>query len=461
MKLLTPKGYQKYLKKYNLKTLTQREKELIRKHVNVSQCNENDKSIIFQCLEGKKYEKTFMIMFPLLIPTGDFENFVFPTLVDFRNSKFTQKTSFKDAKFTNEADFAVSQFAYWVKFENSEFAMHADFKEANFKNSALFQKSIFMDFFDFEQTKFGSEANFCDCFFNRKADFTKAIFRGGICCKHSVFNAMANFSATSFIGGGDFAYTIFKRYTNFNKAKFSYDVNFSDTYFMAEATDFSETTFERETIFVRSTFKGLANFNHAQLKTKVDFTNCNFITEPPTLYDANITEDVTWDCKNWPNPYSINARSHINAYERLALMMSKLEKYHDHHMFYRLEMRARKVAADNPLVKLAYGVYESLCDYGYGFERALVWWVAQMGFMAGWIYLHHEGSGWPSTVNSLVISIANSHGFLGLHRGPLKELYALYTGDPGFNAIWAFQSVIGVVLLFFLLLSLRNRFRMK
>jgi len=90
----------------------------------------------------------------------------------------------------------------------------------------------------------------------------------------------------------------------------------------------------------------------------------------------------------------------------------------------------------------------------------LVWlWV-----LPGFAFLARKASGVPlddvaSRLSSLGLSFANMFSFLGLQKTFVEgELKAM---DGWFQTLAGFQTVMGFVLLFFLGLGLRNRFRLK
>lgn len=153
--------------------------------------------------------------------------------------------------------------------------------------------------------------------------------------------------------------------------------------------------------------------------------------------------------------------------------MNGLEKYHDAHMFYRLEMQCRRELEKNVFLKWLNRCYEALADYGYGVGCALFWWAGHILAGGVLIWLAMPARNPLPHMNSLaemfkgvVLSLANAHGFLGLHRGPLKRLYpeAETMSDNMFwlfNAIWVGQILIGTVLLFLVLLTIRTGFRMR
>ena len=70
-------------------------------------------------------------------------------------------------------------------------------------------------------------------------------------------------------------------------------------------------------------------------------------------------------------------------------------------------------------------------------------------------------------VKWLSVSFSNSMPFLGLHRGSFAPLYeqlncpnAAATSLCAFGVLWAVQGVLGTVLFFFLLVTVRNVYRL-
>ena len=59
------------------------------------------------------------------------------------------------------------------------------------------------------------------------------------------------------------------------------------------------------------------------------------------------------------------------------------------------------------------------------------------------------------------ISFGNAHGLLELNQNVFQDTVKAWEKNPGFDVIAAIQLVLGVIILFFLLLTIRNRFRMR
>ena len=112
--------------------------------------------------------------------------------------------------------------------------------------------------------------------------------------------------------------------------------------------------------------------------------------------------------------------------------------------------------------------YEVLSDYGYGVGRTASLWASNV-LMGGFLLMLDKSTRlgpnlWGTSVDAFVTSFSNAHGFLGLGRGPLKETVLTYQNNANllisYNVIATGQAVFGTIFLFFLLLTLRNKFRM-
>ena len=126
-------------------------------------------------------------------------------------------------------------------------------------------------------------------------------------------------------------------------------------------------------------------------------------------------------------------------------------------------MRAKEVRDGWGISTFSSYLYGLLFRYGWGFERALGLWVAHLVLGAGylWVMALWQMNQPLSWLKALAISFSNSLPFLGLQRGPVENAYASFHTLTGFNMLWTIQSLSGPLLLFFLLLTIRNRFRLR
>lgn len=162
--------------------------------------------------------------------------------------------------------------------------------------------------------------------------------------------------------------------------------------------------------------------------------------------------------------------------------MNQLQKHEDEHRFFRLANRAKRVRDKEWLPNAVNWFYEFTCDYGHGIGRAVsIWlgWIVFSGFFLwGTAFMDDwdpentkELSGEEALLNMLdamLLSFSNCLSFLGLNRTYAKPLLERFKEEGAYsdmaiaslNVIGGIQSVVGVITLFFVLLTLRNRFKM-
>ena len=245
--------------------------------------------------------------------------------------------------------------------------------------------------------------------------------------------------------------------------------------------DFSSTEFRRELYL-----------HDASFKSTTFFRNSIFL-QPPQLFGTNLHEDTDFSGINWRKAEScyaisqwskivpclskdstgsdeVDASSAIQAWDRLALMMSKLEKLPERHEFYRLRMRAQRKIDRWGVLCSANWLFEVLCDYGWSIKRALCWWLLHFVAMGLVIFGHARAVNKASEAglwDSLLVSFSNAHSFFGLtsEGGYLYEARQRLVASMGdvsiLNTVGVIQTFIGPILLFLLLLTIRNRFRLR
>ena len=332
-------------------------------------------------------------------------------------------------------------FADAVNFQDFYFPVFVDFTGSTFAGIADFTGSTFAGIADFTGSTFAGIANFTGSTFAGIATFTGSRFAG-----------IANFVGSTFVGNAFFAESTFVRYAFFAESTF------------AGYTSFEKSTFARDASFTGRKFKGEADFRNAKYEGKTSFQNVIF-TRAPLFFETTLHEDTDWTGITWPDKPADkeDATQYVRRYDRLALIMSTLKQPDNEHQFFRLSMRAKEVRDGEGISTRLSRLYGQLFRYGWGLERALNLWVLHILLGAGCLSVVPPCTmSYPlSGLTALVISFSNSFPFLGLHRGPAKSAYASFDTLTGFNIIGGIQSVIGPLLLFFLLLTIRNRFRLR
>ena len=204
---------------------------------------------------------------------------------------------------------------------------------------------------------------------------------------------------------------------------------------------------------------------------KTSFQNVTF-TVAPLFFETTLHEDTNWTEITWPKKPEDkeDATEYVRRYDRLALMMSTLKQPDNEHRFFRLSMQAKEVRDGKGISTSVSRLYGLFC-YGWGLEYALKLWVFHILLGAGCLSvmaLWQRSQPLPNLakivtkiVQALAVSFSNSHPVLGLRSGPAKSAHDSFETLSGFDILWMIQSLSGSLLLFFLVLTIRNRFRLR
>ena len=138
------------------------------------------------------------------------------------------------------------------------------------------------------------------------------------------------------------------------------------------------------------------------------------------------------------------------------------------------ELNARRRVERWNVVGLMNFAYAAICDYGFGLGRVVAIWSVHIllgaaALFASKIAQSTEGEAGARGVSgvlcdallALFLSFGNAHGFLDLNRKFLGDALKEWENGPWFEGVGALQTVFGVIILFFLILTIRNRFRMR
>ncbi len=428
--------------------------------------------------------------------------------IDFSGLIFEDNINFSELVFPIDVSFVGTKFATTANFANTIFCDRANFDQAVFSNGANFYRAKFSG-----ETHL-SRINFYQNMY--QTSFTEATFSGLTIIRETKFYGNTYFEKTVFSNWAIFIDTQFLHPVEFRTATFFSNADFTNTIFATWAI-FENTTFSGKMTFKNATFSESISFDNIKVTGRTDFTNAKFKKSAPSFHNANLHPDVLWDMVEWSDDakYKFSwakikkeifswtgirnlvanrsatkkliydwldikrqtdkktIRDNQNAYETLAYHMEGLDKYHDQHLFFRKETRCRRWLEKKPFMYCLYWLYEKFVNYGYGVEPAFRAWRWHMFIGAVIIFIGAVVNAWleswkygfwgtvESMFCSIPVSVANSHGFLFFNNGPFKGCYEYFEGNLFFNTIWAFQTILGVIFLFLLLLTLRVRFRLK
>lgn len=384
---------------------------------------------------------------------GGYQSWSNQPIMDFSGSTFDSDIDFSDLILV-KALFSESRFKSDVKFHRTRF----------FKQS-LFRKVEFYGCVDFSDTIFEADVKFDQSHFSDYVFFKNIQFKGGATFFQSNFGARVRFEDSKFseifaprsprpIHLASFKGAQFKGKVSFRKVTFG-----ENPYQLVESepsiivADFSDASFEAPAKFRHAVFKGAPFFFNCTLHEDTDFSRVEWPKATPTVL--------------------LQIDDAIRAWERLELMMSKLEKPLDRQIFYRLKMRTRRLT-DGRFLRMLNWLFAFTCDYGWSVFRATMCWILHWCGFAVVLFLNAGQAAFGNGVlkalklfsAALGTAFANAHAFLGLtgDGGYLASCRLLLIEESShlwiLAAVGAVQAVLGPVFLFLLLLTLRNRFRL-
>jgi hypothetical protein len=390
---------------------------------------------------------------------------------DFAGHKFTEDADFKGFLFPSDARFNEAAFSGGVGFDHATFSGRTRFDNATFSGEAWFDMATFSGDARFDNATFSDEAGFERATFSDEAGFYDAIFSGETWFDNATFSGDAWFNNATFKGR-----------TTFDAAKFEDEAKFNA---MRGGAGFSlaAVRFRAVPIFIE------ANFNEAP---RLD----NLHIEP--IYKGNLDLPARW-----------------RALKRLAVQSLDHEQAL---LFFKGELQSRRWAErifrlgvywPNPahFPNLAYPVFS---DYGRSVLRPLAWWLAG-GVLFGFLYLGQfptlsEKPYWgiPWAAQEVRPALPGERSCVARLNSPMSAAFELslrkamplfvLDSTENLNRIYAClygvhekavttagplppaflsnipkivifmglaQQFISAVLIFLVLLALRNRFRIK
>jgi len=360
-----------------------------------------------------------------------------------------------------------------ANFQGARFEQKANFEDSVFLGLTCFDDAIFSHAGDrignsFKNTEFHNTAYF------KKIESSRIRFDG------STFNSAVYFDNANFESGKEIDGSR-SRFAIFDKCQFNEVGEFSNVRF--DCASFNDAQFDNTACFDKASFRSNVDFSNARFKNATSFRRTVFAC-PPKFYDAELHEDTDFGGVDWSkaeksyirpskggSSRSISIRDKAavaaRAWDRLVFIMSQREKYAERHEFFCLKMRAQRRRDGICLLSLANWLFDMFSGYGWSMGKAFGWWMAQMVMGAILIFCGTEMNGWKQFVQGFCLSFANAHAFLGLAstggylHSVRTELYDVARSDVYLDAIGAFQVVIGPIFLFLVLLTVRNRFRIR
>ncbi|MCP5365682.1 MAG: pentapeptide repeat-containing protein [Hyphomicrobiales bacterium] len=390
---------------------------------------------------------------------------------------------FRGFRFPGVALFDGARFYGDLRFDVVRFPCKALFRKAQFFSASWFSGAQFVDGMSFEWAKFLGFTCFDDARLFAKASFQKASF-----------SKYASFRGTYFYSD-----------TSFRQTKFKHSVSFYEAHFCKGIT-FVYASFNNDVLFSKAHFYGNARFNNASSTSHIYFTNSIFDGVPDfTRAELKLVPRVDNMRIEAKTRRSLRHRDKDAAAKFRALKKFAIEQ-HDYAReldFFAGELKSERFHRHKIWHSVfLFGIaYEVFSNFGRSIWRPLGWWIAStLSFSAIYLSQHmekveHYSFGlwqffWGKISDGLfgaslelscidqsaravpseeAIYLAVQNGLLAIggdRSGRIKAAYhSLYgeTADIPLIVSYAsiFQMLISAVLIFLLLLAVRNHFRIK
>ena len=360
------------------------------------------------------------------------------------DSTYWSSASFRGAQFDDESIFDDAAIGHTAIFSDAVFHKHASF------NSVSFGAVTFL-----EKTHFGARATFANTEFGKLASFEGAIF-----------GEVTSFDGASFAGTADFRRALSIGLVSFKG--YGFDVDDTPQAHFGTHTLFSEAHFKGRVDFYQRRFgppedKGnrteTLTFANAIFEAPVSFEGAVFPDLMPILSNTTLPPSTRISAKNalWPEVHFGWRQGHTKAEQAaepakesaagLRHAMNRQSLPEEEHFFFTREMHhAGRIGGW--FARLPYRLFGLVSGYGGSIERptlGLIWlFIAPLG-----VYLAALG-----------LSFASIFKFFGFQRIYFVE--ELQKADHWVVPVLAStQTVLAFILLFFLGLGLRTRFRLR
>ena len=318
---------------------------------------------------------------------------------------------------------------HYMDFTGSTFQTEADFSgltlvACNFKH-VVFKAGARGD----RDTRFVENCSFDSAHFQGAVFLNHARCDGHVSFRSTQFDEYVTFLGATFSGGASFASCVFKDNAEFSESRFG-AAYWSEGQSTSPLADFRHAHFGQHASFLGVLFgnddpsyalaekmERVADFSDAQFRAETVFRNASFVG-PPAFFNASLHEDTDFGSVNWEAGENRDADVDyaVRAWERLELIMSRLEKPLDRHRFFRLKMRAQR-RHSQPLVRMLSWVFDKTTDYGWGVGRACLFWAGHWLGLGGIIYMDaHRMTDtvphWELALAAWSVSFANAHALL-------------------------------------------------
>ncbi len=432
--------------------------------------------------------------------TPNFEHAHFEEEVYFSEATFFRSAIFENARFEKHAFFSGATFGIVVSFKKSKFIGGVDFtgtgpKKVTFPGETDFSGARFVKRTDFFKESFGRRANFSGATFINNVNFSNFTFPKTADFSDATFHEEANFSDACFKEKADFSGAIFVKKAESSNATLEGKVNFQGCEFRG-VTLFDDARFIGDTSFSYARSDSLFSMADARFRQVPDFIQMSFsaparmdnLTIKRTRFDRD--KSTKWLVRVWHYIFKGNKdrAAKWRALKKLAIDSAD----HDRELyFFAGELHERK-GGDGLwwLARWLLGLFYWLfSNYGRGIILPFFWWGVQFwGFACiyrGFAESPDQGPDgvlsyfcciyrWfaansdcmPLWQEAFSLSWSNSFPLIRLGMGEQIEqasqyLYGSKELPLCIYTLTIIQMLLGSLLIFLILLGLRNNFRIK
>jgi len=194
----------------------------------------------------------------------------FRNITRFDSVSFADSAQFGSAEFNDLASFTSAGFGGNAWFKETSFSKAANFHNARFNDTADFNQVIFSGQTWFDLAEFNQRVSFQNSRFKQAASFVQAIFNGQTEFNDANFSENALFRKTRFHHSASFTAAVFKRFTTFQDAIFKQNVDFnairSESAFSLEGVGFEQNAPD----FIQAHFEEAPRLDHIELGRDVE-----------------------------------------------------------------------------------------------------------------------------------------------------------------------------------------------
>lgn len=363
---------------------------------------------------------------------------------------FVRNVHFNRSIFGNGANFSGSIFRAGCYLVDTRLAgldastskmMYGDFERTEIKGISVFRSCVFGSC-SFGNAKLHDNSTFFGVRVDGSAVFDSCKFLSEADFRRTSFNGLATFRKVSFLREACFDGAVFERRTNWAEVVF-----YGDTQNDTIAPMFKASVFREPVNFTQTFFRNYyPDFSGAILHDVVNFS----------------PEKTLWPLKPKGDPEQAQASCAVirNSVKQQGLPEAE-------HFFFRSEMAALSQIGTRS-ERIPYQFFGLISSYGHSIGRPtiglfILWFIPMLCYMIYFNWIAAFGGMEGQNVgmfDSVSLSFTSMFKFLGLQRLHFGADY-IQALPPFLELFTAFQTLSGIILLFFLGLGLRTRFRLR